>query len=101
MDNLIRTFSDYYNRSDFRKFQNTFAREVYETLGTSYSNSDGEVQMVTDMCKTIDGKTFEKLKFYTKKIHGKQSFVEFHNKNKQITKELADIRKNNYNSLDS
>jgi len=91
MDNLIRIFSDYYNRPDFRKFQNTLAREVYETLGTSYSNSDGEVKMVTDMCSTIDGKTFEKLKFYTKKIHGTRSFVEFHNQDKPTTKELADM----------
>lgn len=91
MDSLIRTFSDYYNRTDFRKFQNTFAREVYETLGTSYSNSDGEVRIVTDMCNTIDGKTFEKLKFYTKKIHGTRSFVEFHNQDKPTTKELADM----------
>jgi hypothetical protein len=91
MDNLIRTFTDYYNRTDFRKFQNTFAREVYETLGTSYSNSDEEVKMVTDMCSTIDGKTFEKLKFYTKKIHGTRSFVEFHNQDKPTTKELADM----------
>jgi hypothetical protein len=91
MDNLFRTFSDYYNRPDFKKFQNTFARDVYESLGTSYSNSDGEVKMVTEMCQKIDGKTFEKLKFYTKKIHGSRSFVEFHNQDKPTTKELADM----------
>ena len=65
MNNLVRTFADYYNRPDFRKFQNTLAKDVYETLGTSYSNSDGEVKMVTEMCNTINGKAFEKLKFYT------------------------------------
>ncbi|MDY0088746.1 MAG: hypothetical protein RBR78_00100 [Flavobacteriaceae bacterium] len=91
MNDLIRTFLDYYNRHDFRKFQNNLAREVYESLGTSYSNSDGEVKIVTDMCSTIDGKTFEKLKFYTKKIHGTRSFVEFHNQDKPTTKELADM----------
>ena len=91
MENLIRTFSDYYNRTDFRKFQNNFAKKVYETLGTSYSNSDGEVKMVTDMCDVINGKTFEKLKFYSKKIHGTKSFVEFHNQDKLTTKELADM----------
>jgi hypothetical protein len=91
MDNLIRTFSNYYNRPEFRRFQNTLSREVYETLGTSYSNSDGEVKMVTDMCNTIDGKTFEKFKFYSKKIHGTRSFVEFHNQDKPTTKELADM----------
>ncbi len=91
MENLIRTFSDYYNRSDFRKFQNTLVRDVYKSLETSYSNFNGEVKMVTDMCEIIHEKTFEKLKFYTKKIHGSKSFVEFHNQNKQTTKELADM----------
>jgi len=91
MDRLIRTFSDYYNRQDFRIFQNTLAREVYETLGTSYSNSDGEVKMVTDMCRTIEGKTFGKLRFHATKIHGARSFVEFHNQDKPTTKELADM----------
>ena len=91
MDSLYKIFSDYYHRPDFKKFQNTFARDVYESLGTSYSNSDGEVKMVTEMCQKIDGKTFEKLKFYTKKIHGTRSFVEFHNQDKPITKELADM----------
>lgn len=47
--------------------------------------------MVTDMCNTINGKSFEKLKFYTKKIHGTRSFVEFHNQDKPTTKELADM----------
>ena len=91
MNNLIRTFADYYNRPDFRKFQNTLAKDVYETLGTSYSNSDGEVKMVTEMCNTINGKSFDRLKFYTKKIHGTRSFVEFHNQDKPTTKELADM----------
>jgi hypothetical protein len=91
MDNLISTFSDYYNRVDFRKFQNNFAREVYDKLGTSYDNSDNEVQMVTKLCNTINGKTFEKLKFYSKKIHGSTSFVDFHNQTRPTTKELADM----------
>jgi len=91
MENLIRTFADYYNRPDFRKFQNNLAKEVYETLGTSYSNSNGEVKMVTEMCNTINGKSFGKLNFYSKKIHGSRSFVEFHNQDKPTTKELADM----------
>jgi hypothetical protein len=91
MENLVRTFFDYYNRPEFRKFQNTFAREIYETLGTSYSNSDGEVKIVTDMCNIIDGKAFEQLKFYSKKIHGTRSFVEFYNQDKPTTTELADM----------
>ncbi len=91
MDNLFRTLSDYYNSPDFRKFQNTFAKEVYETLGTSYANSDGEVKMVTDMCDKINGQTYKKLKFHSKKIHGTRSFVEFSNQDKPTTKELADM----------
>jgi hypothetical protein len=91
MDNLFRTLSDYYNSPDFRKFQNTFAKDVYETLGTSYANSDGEVKMVTDMCDKINGQTYQKLKFHSKKIHGTRSFVEFNNQDKPTTKELADM----------
>ena len=91
MDRLLKTFSDYYNRQDFRVFQNNLARKVYETLGTSYSNSDGEVKMVTNMCNTINGKDFERLEFYATKIHGTRSFVEFYNQDKPTTKELADM----------
>jgi len=91
MDSLIRTFSDYYNWQDFRKFQNTLAQEVYDTLGTSCSNSDGEIKMVTKMCSAIDSKKFEKMQFYARKIHESRSFVEFHNQDKPITKELADM----------
>jgi hypothetical protein len=91
MDNLIRTLSDYYIRSDFRRFQNNLAKEIYETIGTSYLNSDGEVKMVTEMCNRINGKSFDKLEFYSKKIHGTRSYVEFHNHDKPVTKELADM----------
>ena len=91
MDRLLKTFSDYYNRQDFRTFQNNLARKVYETLGTSYSNSDGEVKIVTDMCNAINGETFGKLKLLATKIHGSRSFVEFHNQDKPTTKELADM----------
>jgi len=91
MNSLIRFFSDYYNHQDFRKFQNTLAREVYETLAKSYSNSDGEVKMVTDMCDAINGSAFRGLRFYANKIHGTRSFVEFYNQDKPTTKELADM----------
>jgi len=91
MDNLFRTLANYYSRSDFRKFQNIISREVYDTLGVSYFNSDGEVKMVTNICRTLNGKSFEKLKFYSKKIHGSRSFVEFQNQDKPVTKELADM----------
>lgn len=91
MNNLFRLLSDYYNRADFRKFQNDFAREIYDTLGIGYSNSDGEVKLVTDMCKTVNGKSFGQLQFYSNKIHGTRSYVEFHNQDKPTTKELADM----------
>ncbi|MDR1121767.1 MAG: hypothetical protein LBM08_12730 [Dysgonamonadaceae bacterium] len=91
MNRLLETFSDYYNQQDFRLFQNTLAQKVYETLGASYSNSDGEVKMVTDLCKALEGKTYGRLKFHATKIHGSRSFVEFHNQDKPTTKELADM----------
>jgi hypothetical protein len=91
MNQLLETFSDYYSQQDFRRFQNTLARKVYETLGTSYSNSNGEVKIVTDLCEVINDESFGKLKFYAKKIHGSRSFVEFHNQGKPTTKELADM----------
>lgn len=91
MDNLFRILSEYYNSVDFRIFQNDFARSLYETLSIGYSNSDGEVKMVTDMCKTINGKSYGQFKFYSNKIHGTRSYVEFFNQDKPITKELGDM----------
>jgi hypothetical protein len=91
MDTLIKTFLDYYNQKDFREFQNTLAQEIYHSLGTSYSDSDGEVKMVTDMCKTINGKKFDKFRFHAVKIHGSRSYVKFFNQDKPTTKELADM----------
>lgn len=91
MRNLIKTLSDYYYRTDFRNFQNTFSREIYETLGISYSRNDNEVSMVTEMCNSVNGRSFDKLKFYSKKIHGSRSYVEFFNKDKPVTTELADM----------
>jgi hypothetical protein len=47
--------------------------------------------MVAEMCNTVNGKSFDKLKFYSKKIHGSRSYVEFFNRDKPITTELADM----------
>lgn len=91
MDNIFNTLSEYYSSTDFTKFQNSFASKVYETLGTSYSNSENEVNMVTDMCSVIHGTTYQKLKFHSKKIHGTRSFVDFKKQNKLTTTELADM----------
>ena len=91
MRNLIQILSDYYYRTDFRNFQNTFSREIYDTLGFSYSRNDNEVSMVTEMCNSVNGKSFDKLKFYSKKIHGSRSYVEFFNRDKPVTTELADM----------
>ena len=91
MDRLYRTFADYYNRRDFRHFQNNLSKETYESLANSYSNSHNEVKTVTDMCDTLNGKSFEKLNFYSRKIHGTRSFVEFFNQDKPVTTEMADM----------
>ena len=92
MDRLLKTFLDRYHCRNFRVFQNNLAQKVYEALGTSYSNSDGEVKIVEALCKAITGETDGKnLKFYAKKNHGSRSFVEFHNQDKPTTKELADM----------
>jgi hypothetical protein len=91
MDRLYRTFADYYNRKDFRQFQNDLSRETYESLANSYSNSHNEVKTVTNMCDTLNGKSFEKLHFYSRKIHGTRSFVEFFNQDKPVTTEMADL----------
>lgn len=91
MDRLYRTFADYYNRRDFRQFQNELSKETYESLANSYSNSYNEVKTVTDMCETLNGKSFEKLQFYSRKIHGTRSFVEFFNQDRPVTTEMADM----------
>lgn len=91
MDKLLDLLAKYYSQKEFRIFQNNFALNFYESLGNSYSNGDGEVKIVTDLCNVINGKTFERLNFYSKKIHGSRSFVEFFNKDKPTTKELADM----------
>jgi len=91
MEKIIRAFLTYYNQIDFRKFQNNFAKEIYDSLVNSYSNQYNEVNMVTEMSTTIDGKEFQGLKFHTKKIHGTRSFVEFYNQDRPVTTELADM----------
>ena len=91
MNRLFQTFAEYYNRRDFRLFQNDLSKETYESLANSYSNSHNEVKTVTDICKILNGKRFEKLQFYSKKIHGARSFVEFFNQDKPVTKEMADM----------
>ncbi len=91
MRNLFRQFAKYYQDKDFRVFQNEFAKEVYECLGTSYSNNHNEVTMVTELCKTINGKSYDKLNFYAEKIHGTRSYVEFNKLDKPVTTELADM----------
>jgi len=91
MDKLYRTFTDYYNRRDFRQFQNDLSKETYTSLAASYSNSHNEVKTVTNMCDTLNGKSFEKLQFYSRKIHGTRSFVEFFNQDKPVTTEMADM----------
>lgn len=91
MDRLFRTFYDFYRDLNFRKFQNSFARDLYENLGVSYSNAYNEVKTVTELCNTINGKSYQNLKLHTKKIHGSRSFVEFYNQDKPTTKELADM----------
>lgn len=91
MGNIFKTLSEYYHSTDFREFQNSFALNIYETLGSSYSKSENEVKMVTDMCNVIHGKTYQKLQFYTKKMHGTRSYVDFKKQNKLTTTELADM----------
>jgi Fe-S cluster biosynthesis and repair protein YggX len=91
MERLLTTFCNYYNRKDFLKFQNDLAKEIYDSLGKSYSNSAGEVKIVTDICNVINGKNFNQFNMLANKIHGKRSYVEFDNKDKPTTKELADM----------
>ncbi len=93
MDSLIRFFSECYSDKDFRKFQNDLARKVYETLAVSYTNtkSENEVTMVTNLCNTVNRKSFQGLQFFAEKIHGSRSYVEFYNQDKLTTKELADM----------
>lgn len=88
---LYKAFADLYNCKEFRKFQNDLSRQVYESLANSYSNSDNEVKTVTDMCNTLNGKQFQNLKFYSHKIHGTRSYVNFFNQDKPVTTELADM----------
>lgn len=91
MNRLIRFFSERYNDRDFRIFQNDLAREVYNSLARSYLSSKNEVQMVTDLCSTLDSRAYKGLQFFANKIHDTRSRVQFYNQNKLTTKELADM----------
>jgi len=91
MHQLINTLSNYNNRIDFREFQNSITEESYENLGLSYSNGYNEVKTVTEFCNLLNGKRFEKLRIYAKKIHGSKSYVQFKNKDKPVSTELADM----------
>lgn len=91
MNRLIRFFAERYNDRDFRGFQNDLAKKVYDSLALSYSKSANEVSMVTDLCKAIDREQYKGLQFFANKIHGARSYVEFYNRDKPTTKELADM----------
>ncbi len=91
MDRLFRKLSGLCTSPDFRKFQNGLSKSIYDTLGQCYSNSDGEIKMVTDMCGAVNGREYDGFFFHAKKIHGSRSYVEFSNGDKPVTKELADM----------
>lgn len=91
MKELVKKFLSLYNSRDFREFQNDFSIKLYDCLAKSYSSADNEVKMVTNICNVINGKHFETLNFYSKKIHGSRSQVEFKNKNTVVQKEMADM----------
>ncbi len=91
MRNLYRALSSYYGRRDFREFQNKLSEDVYKSLGNSYSNLHNEVKMVTELCELLDNINFEKFTLSAKKIHGSKSYVQFKNRDKIVTTELADM----------
>ena len=91
MERLFIKLLEYLNDNEFKKFKNDFSQKLYNCLAASYANKDNEVTLVTKMSELINKTTYHDFSFYSEKIHGSKSFVEFNFRDKPITKELADM----------
>ncbi|MBF0541827.1 MAG: hypothetical protein HQK91_10310 [Nitrospirae bacterium] len=91
---MYRIFSKYYKLMkdiNFRKFQNDLSQKIYDSLAQGYSSKDNEVTMVERLVDVIHGSNFKGFNFYSNKIHGSRSYVEFNYRDKPITKEMSDM----------
>ena len=91
MRNLIRRYHSLLADPGFLRFQHACIAEVYDQLGQGYTESEGEVALVTRMADTLRGQSYHGLRIHCEKIHGSKSYVSFNFRDKPTTKELGDL----------
>ena len=91
MHRIVEKYKNYICDIGFRQFQNEVSHDVYETLGIGFASGDNEVVLVTKLVEIINDREYDGIKFFSNKIHGARSYVEFYHRDKPITKELADM----------
>jgi len=91
MHEIFRTFMDLIKDEGFLEFQNNLALDIYDGLGQGFSSNENEVSLVTKLCEITNGKSYGSVSIRADKIHGSKSYVEFHYKDKPVTKELGDM----------
>lgn len=91
MERIFKKFIEFLNDDDFKKFKSDFSLKIYDCLSSGYAEHDNEVSLVTKMSENINKTKYKDIAFYSKKIHGSRSYVEFNYRDKPTTKELADM----------
>ena len=91
MEQLFREYFELLNNIDFKKFQNDLSQKIYDALTQGYISRDNEIDLVGRLVNVVNGLEFKRFKFYSHKIHGAKSYVEFNYRNKPIIKEIADM----------
>lgn len=91
----MEPLNDFYRSSlrdlGSRRFQNEVAQDVYECLANSMADRANEVTIVTKLTEVMNNQSYGPFHFYSEKIHGSRSNVEFNFRHKAIKKELADM----------
>jgi hypothetical protein len=91
MERIVREYIELQGDVSFRRFQNELSQKMYDALGQGYISSDNEVSLVNKLVDIINDSRFNKFRFYSHKIHGPRSYVEFNYRDRPITKEIADM----------
>lgn len=92
MSNFVQALITETQESNFCLWQNQIAADAKASLKISRSIGEKEVATVTRLCNNLNAKAFNRISLYSKKIHGKASYVSFLDEsNTPNVRELSDM----------